>query len=467
MGDNIRVIDFGTFDKTTLEPLTMVLALMACVMVFCLRRNLAIIPMIIVASLIPYPERIRVGILDFDMLRMVLACALIRVMARREMSELRLTSLDKFYLAWATVMVIVPVIADLDHLVQSLGFALDNIAEYLVIRSLIKDETSLKPIATAFVLLSVPVCAGMLTEHYLGKNLFYLLGSSPEVVIREGAVRATAGFDHPILAGTYGALVFPLAFVLRHGNSRGRALWIIGMVSSFLIVWASKSSGPLYAFVAGVLAIALWPLRRQVKTIRNLMWIALIFFQLVMSAPVWALIFRIPEVAGMVSGSTSFHRYELITLSMQHIGEWWLMGTSLDNIARWEWGIQDITNQYLLVGFASGLAGMILFIMVLVKGFSIIGRYVRFADEDSLAARYAWVVGSLLFVHVMAFFGVSYFSGFWFFLQLTLALTVVYSWSHERKEQEQVAESQLEPAASFEAQSDLKIQGCAFPAGCN
>jgi hypothetical protein len=200
---------------------------------------------------------------------------------------------------------------------------------------------------------------------------------------------------------------------------------------------------------------------------RNLMWVTLIFFQLVMNAPVWALIFRIPEMIGMVSGSTSFHRYELITLSIRHIGEWWLMGTSLDNIAHWEWGIQDITNQYLLIGFASGLAGMILFIMVLVKGFSIIGHYVKLPDEDPLTARYAWAVGSLLFVHVMAFFGVSYFSGFWFFLQLTLALTVVYSLSLGRDEQERVAESQPETPTSFGTGSAPETQVCACPAGCN
>lgn len=84
-----------------------------------------------------------------------------------------------------------------------------------------------------------------------------------------------------------------------------------------------------------------------------------------------------------------------------------------------------------------------------------------------MMARYAWVVGSLLFVHVMAFFGVSYFSGFWFFLQLTFALTVVFSWSLEQVEYEPVAESQPEPVAACGSEPNLDTQVCSFLAGGN
>jgi hypothetical protein len=54
-----------------------------------------------------------------------------------------------------------------------------------------------------------------------------------------------------------------------------------------------------------------------------------------------------------------------------------------------------------------------------------VGRCVHQTFENAgnqLVAINAWAIGSLLFVHVMSFMSVSYSSGFWFFLNLSIAL---------------------------------------------
>jgi hypothetical protein len=441
MDDDIREIDFGTYNATALEPLTALFVTVAAVLIFVLPRRQVILPIIAVASLIPYPQRIVIGLLNFDLMRVVLLCALIRLTSRREWGGWRLNPLDRLFLVWAAVMFFVPVAADLSHFKQATGFVLDNIAGYLIIRCLVVDRDILKPIAKVFILLSIIVCAGMLVEHLLGKNLFFVFGAAPDVILRKGAIRGTAGFDHPILAGTYGAILLPLAWMLRPGNRREKMLWIVGTVTSFLIVWTSKSSGPLFSFMSGALAIALWPARQYVKTLRNIMWATLVFLQLVMVAPVWAIIFRVPDALGLVDGSTSYHRYELITLAVRNLSQWWLSGISIDEVAKWEWGIQDITNHYLMIGFSAGLLGLILFIALLVRSFSMVGRCVHERHEDTQRARYAWVLGSLLFVHIMSFFGVSYFSGFWFFLNLTFALIAAQCYPVETSETGKITEA--------------------------
>lgn len=425
MDDDIRAIQWTSYSQTALEPATAVIVAIACALTFILPRRTSVLPMIVVATLIPYPQRIVLAGVGFDMVRIVIICALARVLGRKEMQSLQLTRMDKAFLAYSTLMFLVPLVTGRNGIGQQLGFILDNILEYIVFRAIITDEGSLKLIARTFVLLSLVVCAGMLLERRMEKNWFYLLGSFMEVTVREGEIRATAAFDHPILAGTFGALLFPIAWLLRQGRWPDRALWIIGMLTSILIVAASKSSGPQYAFASGLLALGLWPLRKHIRGIRNVTWAVLLFFHLIMNAPVWALLFRIPAAIGLVSGSTSYHRFELIDLAIKHIGEWWLTGISIDDVARWEWGINDITNQFLWVGFSSGLLGIIIFMIVLVRGFSLTGSAVRqqFVESNNpLAADSAWILGSLLFVHVMSFMGVSYFSGFWFFLNITFAI---------------------------------------------
>jgi O-antigen ligase len=96
-----------------------------------------------------------------------------------------------------------------------------------------------------------------------------------------------------------------------------------------------------------------------------------------------------------------------------------------------------------MIGFSAGLLGLILFIALLVRSFGMVGRCVRGQHEDMQMPRYAWLLGSLLFVHVMSFFGVSYFSGFWFFLNLTFALIAAQCCPVEQSETGEIAESQV------------------------
>ena len=66
----------------------------------------------------------------------------------------------------------------------------------------------------------------------------------------------------------------------------------------------------------------MWPVRHRMKIFRWGVTICLIGLQLVMKAPVWALIQRI----NLVGGNSGYHRYELVNQAILHFREWWLVG---------------------------------------------------------------------------------------------------------------------------------------------
>jgi len=74
----------------------------------------------------------------------------------------------------------------------------------------------------------------------------------------------------------------------------------------------------------------------------------------------------------------------------------------------------DITNHYLRMDVDGGLPLMLLFIAILAKGFSYVGRTLRQIPESSPQSRFMiWALGASLFAHAATFIFV--------FIYLTLA----------------------------------------------
>jgi hypothetical protein len=131
--------------------------------------------------------------------------------------------------------------------------------------------------------------------------------------------------------------------------------------------------------------------------------LALVGLDLVMKAPVWFLIARID----IVSGSSGFHRAELIDTFVRHFNEWWLIGTK--NAANWGFEMQDTCNEWVEMGETGGLATLLCFVLLVVRSFSRIGKARKRAFQDRDRAWLIWFVGAALFAHAVAFYGISYF----------------------------------------------------------
>jgi hypothetical protein len=108
----------------------------------------------------------------------------------------------------------------------------------------------------------------------------------------------------------------------------------------------------------------------------------------------------------LVGGSTGWHRYHLIDGAIRNINEWALVGTM--STAHWGWGLQDVTNQYVLEGVRGGMLTLALFLLTLWLGFRQVGIAWRAAPSRE-ALNWAWAIGVSLFVHAASFMAVSYF----------------------------------------------------------
>ena len=176
------------------------------------------------------------------------------------------------------------------------------------------------------------------------------------------------------------------------------------------MVFTSDASTSILALNAGVLGLLFWFLRKHMRVIRWMLSLSLIGLHLVMHAPVWSLIARI-DLTGSSSG---YHRYYLIDNCVNHFSDWWLLGTKYYNT--WGYDMFDLCDQYVVCAVTGGLATLVLFIMIYTRSFGAIGKARKRVSGDRKQEWFLWCLGSTLFAHVVASFGLNYMA----FLQMAL-----------------------------------------------
>jgi hypothetical protein len=260
------------------------------------------------------------------------------------------------------------------------------------------------------------VLAGfMLTERVTHRNMLTWLGAyNSEVVARKGTLRCQATFAHPVLAGTYGTVLIPL-FIACWWQPRMRRLVVAGCLASIIMAVTAGSAGPVMTLGAVLSALVLWPLRRRMRACRWTILLTLLGLHLVMKAPVWALIGRI-----RIAHGTSYHRFALLDSFIEHFRDWWLMG--IQDTESWGYLMDDVANNFCIVGKHGGLLGVALFIWVLVVAFREVGLRRREAESDRPTGIMVWAFGASLFGHIVSFFGTSYFDQTNVLWQFTLAM---------------------------------------------
>lgn len=395
-----------------------------------LPRRLALLPIILSTCYMTIGQKLIVFGLDFTILRILVIFACIRVLLRKEFRYFKWLKVDRAILFWVlcSIAIYTTQLQTWAALINRLGFAYDSTGLYFVFRFLIRDLEDIKRACRLFSMALLPLALSMCVEKLTGKNPFYMFGGVPEFTeIREGVLRCQGPFRHPILAGTFGAVWLPLFLGLWWQGRGNRLLAAVGILSSTLITILSGSSGPMATYIAGVVAASIWYLQTYMRAVRWGVVMLLVALHITMEAPVWFIFAR----ANILSGSTGWHRSQLIDLAIRNFSEWWLLGTQ--DVGRWGVWAGDITNQYILEGVNGGVITLIVFVTIIVISFSAIGRAMKVmkvvSRRDHLLL---WFLGSTLFSHVMTFFSVSYFDQNivnWYFLlaSVAAALTIARS----------------------------------------
>jgi hypothetical protein len=204
-------------------------------------------------------------------------------------------------------------------------------------------------------------------------------------------------------------------------------LAVFGVISAAIITVTASSSTGVSAFLAGVGALCLWPLRKHMRPIRWGMVIAILGVALVMHAPVWYLMAHVD----FTGGSTGWDRAFLVDQCVRHFGDWWLLGTK-DN-ATWGNDTWDLCNQFVADAEQGGLATLLLFVAIVSRAFGRIGAARKAAEGNPEREQLLWMLGALLTAHLAAFIGISYFdqTRVWWFTSLAMVSAATASRTEE------------------------------------
>ena len=389
-------------------------------LILVLPRRLAFLPFIMSACYMTLGQMVIIAGLHFDLIRILLLLGWIRLLIRREFKAFDFTIIDKLIIAFVTVSVITATILTptMGTLINLMGLAYNTILTFFLFRFLIRDLDEIIFMLKITAIIILPLALSMIIEKSTQRNVFSIFGGVPEITVtREVRLRCQGPFAHPILAGTFGATLFPLFFALWNKQTKGRIFAYFGIISSTIITMMSASSGPLIAYLASLIGIFFWRLRNQMRLVRWSLLAGLLMLAVVMKAPVWYLIDRL----GNIIGGTGRHRSELIDQAIKHFSEWWLLGTRYT--VHWTLGesnslvvtsgnlnMVDITNQYILIGVDGGILPLILFILIIAYCFQGLGRTRRILTDQSDYRQFIpWALGCALFAHTVTFISVSYF----------------------------------------------------------
>jgi hypothetical protein len=414
------------------------LVAMSLVIVSAKHQKNAVKAILAIAAFVPLGQQITIFGLHFYFLRILILVGFYRVYKRREAEGFKFTTMDKCFFFWVLTGFLCDLIRGASA--ETFGMVFDTLGPYFLMRFWIRTgESFVEPLRfLALVAIAIGIC--MAWETLKHQDPFYIFGGVPKVPMeRGGRFRAEGPFLQPILAGTFGATLFPLLVGLWRNGQPARMLALGGIVGSVVITIASASSGPLLTFVAAVVGFCLWSLRERMYLFRRGIVIVLVGFTVVMNAPVWYLIARVSDVVG----GGGWHRSWLIEQFVTHFDQWWLAGTAYT--ANWapagevmpnNPNMMDITNHYVAQGIHGGILGLGLFIAMLVAGFKTVGRAVRGEAKPVVDRVLLWTLGISLASHCAAFISVSYFDQiqvFWFWL--LAVISGLPSWAYQKLEE--------------------------------
>lgn len=386
-----------------------------------LPRRLALLPLLLAASYMVREQDFEIASAHFSVLRLLVLFGALRVLMRGEGLKGGLHVLDKTVLLWAACFMATSAFHRPDAFMYRAGIVWSDLGCYFLFRCWMPDASDVERMCRYACLLMVPLAVLMLYEKFTGYNLFgALFDQSSDAVMRNDQFRARGAFAGPILAGTAAATILPLAvFVWYRGQ---RALALTGALASATVVYSTTSSGPVVTLLTMIFGLALWRFRRFLGPLRWAALAAIVALQMVMNDPVYFLMARI-DLAG---GSQGWFRAQLIRSSIDHLDEWWAFGTDFTrhwmatgNYATAEH--TDITNHFLAMGIMGGLPLMLLFCLILVSAFRLVGRVLAEEDADFHRSFLAWSLGAALFGHVLNFMSISLFDQSAVFLYLILA----------------------------------------------
>lgn len=397
---------FDYVNQNTLHPIGLAALALACLLM--VLGPIRAIPLVLIglAVYIPSAQRIVLGGADFAFLRVGVLVALARLIVQHRLFVFRFGWIDGLVLGGTLVKAaLMPVVTgQMGTLVQQVGSSIDTLGMYMVARACIRSIDDIRTVAVRSLVVCLPVACIFAVEAATGRNMLSVFGGIPMMTdVREGKLRCQGAFAHAILAGCYFVALLPLWLACWRPSPGGRWVAPVGLLLTMVVVLACASSTPAAAMIFVLGAFAAYPVWQHLRSV----WIATLgvgtVLHFVMTHGIWHLIARID----LVGGSTGYHRYHLIEQALNHLGEWWLVGTL--STRHWGWGLQDVTNQYILEGVRGGVWAMCALVLSIVLALRACGFWLRRLPRQSPQHLMVYAIGASVFAQMTIFVAVSYF----------------------------------------------------------
>jgi hypothetical protein len=433
----------GGIANSVFSPIALAIVLIAGILLLVLPGRKGIVPFFLAAILIPYDQVLVIGSFHFPMIRVMavfgfLRVGLAKVLRREKIFSGGMNGIDKAMIVLGVFCLIDGVLLwqAWGEFIFQMGTLITRFGLYFVLRHLIRDEVDIKRTLRVWVCVVLVVAAIMTSERLTGRNpVTTLLGGAHSqyhetVDVRNGSMRATGVFDHAILAGTFGGISLPLFVGLWWKDEKYRVFTALGIGASATIPLLASSSTAMMGFIAGLIGLSFWGLRRKMRTIRWIIVGLIVVDELRFKSHFWHIIADVD----LTGSSSSWHRYMLVDECYKHFFDWALVGTK--DFATWGWEMVDLSNQYVATADSSGLIPLLSFVAIIVFGYKYLGRARRAADTagDSKQELFIWALASSLFANTIAFVGISYFDQTCVAWYAILALISAATLSFWRKE---------------------------------
>lgn len=414
-----------------MTPIGAIILIVAVVMVWTAPPEKALLAMVAGALFLSQGLQLNLGGFNMFAFRFIELTGFLRVLTRKEFSFSQLNKIDRMLIGFYAYLTIVFVLRSSEGVIFEIGVAVDAFLTYFTFRGLVKNMDNVIGFLRSFLVMFSCYAVLVMLERYFRYNAFILVGGDgpgdPDIWDRNGMPRCYGSFRHPSLLGTIGGSFLPLYFALWLGPTKKKAA-IIGMACCLLIVFASNSGAPLNCVAVGFVGWVLWLARKNMRAVR---WILVIFVTVMgfaMKAPIWYLVAK----ASDISGGDGWHRSYLMDIAYQNLGNWWFAGMPLEATRHWfpytngGTGNADITNQYISYGLTAGLGVMALFIAVLTTIFSQLGKAMQLLrsrpGRPGQTEFLLWGLGTMIGIHCVNWFGITYFDQTYVFWFLQLAI---------------------------------------------
>jgi len=424
-----------------MQGITLTIAAIASTLVFLLSPIYGFIVYLVALTYYPMYLTVKVGTLDFSVTRIVILAIYANLLLRSNLiKHFKLSLLDRLIIVYFVAQLFAGLLTtDPIRLLENRsGAAFDALLPYFAMRMIIRNKKDYLVLLKAILVIAAPLAIVGLYQCITGDNPVgflqrYHAWASGEVYYpraRSGFFRANVTFKHPIMFGLFFATLGPVCAGIMPIVKKYRILYWIGLVLMGIGIFSSMSSGPVLAALVAIAFIAFYKFRRHWKLAIVTVTLMCVLVEIISNR-------RFYYVPGKFTFSTgtAWYRGRLIDVALYEGGMSgnWLLGYGVNTEAAQKAGLEwaakldgrdhvDMVNQYLLILFKFGLAGLIPYFALIVATI----RELIIAFRTSLSSYDKWLIwclsGSLIGL-LVAFFSVSLHGGqstTFFFIMLGL-----------------------------------------------